>query len=458
MDLPFSDIKLLTQDTKIFYNNKQLISFFKETKLKYIQFLDLILNNPKYNGLEKNNIESHNPLLWEAAHPIFFLEKHCVRYLYPKDTYPLFPDTFHNDLYDSFIIPNEYRFTLKLASYKEILDYYDNLETKIIKFLEFIPQDQMSSTYYYMIMFVLLHIHMHLESFLFTNQFVYKVNPFKDDSITCQRTPFENQIPISIEFIKIPGGTFWQGYFNKSNKFAFDNESPNFKNKVNPFSVSKTLITHYMFKQFVDDGCYKEEKYWSFNGNLWRKHKLFNYCPMYWHKLQNKWHINYFDELIPLEQVYNHPIIHISWYEAEAFCKWVGGRMMKEPEWEYLATNASETYYPWGDSEKELQLCNLNYSKQWVSNVTENNPITNNKWGVEQLIGNCWEWCKEIIYPYDGFNIDPLYRESSYPFFGYKKICRGGAWCVPDYLISSYYRNSQEPDSRKQYIGFRVVI
>ena len=157
----------------------------------------------------------------------------------------------------------------------------------------------MSPTYYYMIMFVLLHIHMHLESFLFTNQLVYKVNPFKDALITCQRTPFENQIPISIEFIKIPGGTFWQGYFNKSNKFAFDNESPNFKNKVNPFSVSKTLITHYMFKQFVDDGCYKEEKYWSFNGNLWRKHKLFNYCPMYWHKLQNKWHINYFDELIP---------------------------------------------------------------------------------------------------------------------------------------------------------------
>ena len=85
------------------------------------------------------------------------------------------------------------------------------------------------------------------------------------------------------------------------------------------------------------------------------------------------------------------------------------------------------------------------------------NILTNNKWNIEQLIGNCWEWCSEVIYPYNGFSIDPLYREMSYPFFGEKKICKGGSWCVPNYLITSSYRNAQYPETRKQYIGFRIA-
>ena len=50
--------------------------------------------------------------------------------------------------------------------------------------------------------------------------------------------------------------------------------------------------------------------------------------------------------------------------------------------------------------------------------------------GVYGLYGNYWEWCEDPIYPYDGFVIDPVYREMSYPFFGFKKICRGGVWCT----------------------------
>ena len=64
-------------------------------------------------------------------------------------------------------------------------------------------------------------------------------------------------------------------------------------------------------------------------------------------------------------------------------------------------------------------ICNLNY-KNYIKPVNEYKEGNNLK-GVSQLIGNIWEWCEEPIYPYDGFTIDPVYREMSYPFFGFKK-------------------------------------
>ena len=104
-----------------------------------------------------------------------------------------------------------------------------------------------------------------------------------------------------------------------------------------------------------------------------------------------------------------------------------------------------------------VNLANLNYKYDGIQSVDSYNS-GNNKLGVQQLIGNIWEWCQEPIYPYNGFEIDPVYREMSYPFFGFKRICRGGAWCVPDYLINSKYRNAQKPECRIQYIGFRTCI
>ena len=102
-------------------------------------------------------------------------------------------------------------------------------------------------------------------------------------------------------------------------------------------------------------------------------------------------------------------------------------------------------------------LVNLNYKINRPLEVNDERLIFEKTlFGVQQLIGNVWEWCEEPIYPYDGFNIDPVYREMSYPFFGFKKICRGGCFAVPDYLIHSKYRNAQMPDCRIQFIGFRV--
>ena len=134
---------------------------------------------------------------------------------------------------------------------------------------------------------------------------------------------------------------------------------------------------------------------------------------------------------------YNHPV-NVTWYEAQAFCKFYNFRMLKESEWEYLADNKNNAIFDY----------------HFPVSIKEDKNV--NRHGIVGLYGNYWEWCEESIYPYDGFKIDPVYREMSYPFFGYKKICRGGAWCVPSFLATKTYRNAQLPDCYYQFISFRV--
>ena len=148
--------------------------------------------------------------------------------------------------------------------------------------------------------------------------------------------------------------------------------------------------------------------------------------------------------------------MHISYHEASAYCRWVGGRLPTESEYEYVSSNMGKTLFPWGNNNPSNDVSNINYL-QYIVPVNAYQSGDNQR-GVSQLIGNVWEWCDEVIYPYDGFTIDPVYREMSYPFFGYKKICKGGSFAVPDCLIHPSYRNAQYPDCRIQFIGFRVCI
>jgi iron(II)-dependent oxidoreductase len=258
--------------------------------------------------------------------------------------------------------------------------------------------------------------------------------------------------PINNVFINIPGGLFLQGSLINKNRISFDNEMPIFTKEIKSFWVSKYPITEYEYLEFVNAGGYTNKKYWDINAQLWLKSHNIN-APMYWFKKNSIWYRRQYDIIVKIGS--NLPVCNISWYEAKAYCLWKKCRLITESEWEYIATNLGKTEYPWGNDSPNHILCNLNYKNDYCVDV---NLYSNSdsKLGISQLIGNVWEWCAEDFYPYDYFLIDPIYREMSYPLFGQKKICRGGCFCVDDYLINSKYRNAQSPDCRIQFIGFRI--
>lgn len=401
----------------IFMN--QLISTFERT--------DIILKNLYNNnlsGLERNDeFGLTNPLLWEFGHILFFWEHMTMKYI---DNNNLIAK---KEIYDSFRIKRDYRFKINLLKINEIRDRLNNIKSFCLKKIAKRLQDPVLN---YLIRISHLHHEMHNESFLFTQQLL--------DLKLYNITDNDSLLLNNIDMIKINGGEFFQGANN--NEFSFDNELPSFKINIKSFNVSKYCITNYQYLKFIEAGGYNNKDYWLPEGWLWKEENNITE-PLYWKIINNNWHEKVWGNYIPIRL--NNPVIHISWYEARAFCSWKKSRLLTESEWEYLS---------YKDINYKIK-SNLDYTKGSTISVLKDKNINSN--GLVGLFGNCWEWCEDPIYPYDGYKIDPVYREMSYPFFGYKRICRGGAWCVPSFLITKSYRNAQSPECRYQYIGFRIA-
>ncbi len=379
------------------------------------------------NGLEFSDKEDTNPIIWQCGHILGFYYKFIIPNLSFGINIKYLPKKLL-DFYDSYLTPNKLRYdTNKLLSIDCIITIFIDLYSKL---KEYIIKNIINRVDKYLIFLGILHCDMHLEALYFSGKY-FNYGFFEEMIIT-------NNKLLTIEFVKIPKGQFIQGFIKENDILSFDNERPPFEQVIEEFSVSKYPITQHQFMEFIRNGGYFKREYWSEKGWLWKRNKSINY-PLFYRDLDDT----------------NLPIYHISYYEAEAYCKMFNYRLLYEKEWEYLATNGGDTLYPWGNK-MDSNKCNLDYSNE-VLEVNSENKKNVNKWGIEGLIGNIWEWCQDVIYPYDGFKIDPIYREMSYPYFGFKKICRGGCFNVPNYLIHSKYRNAQYPDCRIQYIGFRVV-
>uniref|UniRef100_A0A6C0J6R5 Sulfatase-modifying factor enzyme-like domain-containing protein n=1 Tax=viral metagenome TaxID=1070528 RepID=A0A6C0J6R5_9ZZZZ len=407
------------------FNCEQLFNNLIKT-FDIVEIIIDTIKTQKYNYTK--NIDYINPLIWELGHTLFFWEHICLK---PLNYNSLITK---REYYDSFRIARNDRFNLcKMLTIDEIENGYN----KILDY--FVPcMFNGNKSFLYLIRLGQLHQEMHNESFIFSNQLL-GINPFnkkvKDD---------KDPILKIIEMIDIPCNEFIQGVSFDSSEFYFDNEAPSFKQKVDNFKISKYCITNYQYLQFVKVGGYTKKEYWLEEGYSFITQKN-QTCPIYWKKKDNKWYQKYFDKYIPLQN--NHPVIYISWYEAMAFCKFNNCRLPYEKEWEYLAQMC--------ENEQKMD-AHLNYGDYNTISVLDDRSA--NSMDVVGLFGNCWEWCLEPLYPYDGFKIDPVYREMSYPFFGYKRVCRGGSWAVPEFLINSHYRNAQAQECTCQMIGFRIVI
>lgn len=454
---------------KLIIDSKKLIEYLNNIKKITISHINKLLILPP---ISETNDYCVTPILWQFGHIIHFYLKNtlyllCKKYNFKCNILNFYIkqfETTHNidfNLYfDSYYTSRNYRFEKKLCFHrlkiiyisiiKILICFIKNKTKKNHKVIN--ENTSLSPCSNYLIMLSILHNSMHNENYKFTNYYLLQqkiVTNHFTNYIICEDTPITN------ELIKISKGSFNQGSTINSIYLAFDNELPTFSIFINEFYVSKYCITEYEYIDFVKDNGYINDNNWSYNGLLWKKENNILH-PLYWFNNNNIWFRKHFNQIIKIGS--NLPMCNISYYEAEAYCKWKNVRLIQESEYEYLATNHGTTLYPWGNNPISNTLCNLNNSNNShnycvnVDSYTNGNNIDD----VSQLIGNVWEWCENVIYPYNGFIIDPIYREMSYPYFGQKKICRGGCFCVDPYLIHSKYRNAQLPECRIQFIGFRV--
>ncbi len=266
----------------------------------------------------------------------------------------------------------------------------------------------------------------------------------------------EKPIPVEIEqnSIEIKGGLYDMGY-NGTN-FCYDIELPEHKIYLNNYKIDAFPVTNEQYLEFIEDGGYETYKYWLSDG--WEKVEKNEWsAPMYWKKIKDDWRIH--DFLGPRKLNPKEPVCHVSYYEADAYCKWAGKRLPTEAEWEKAAcwneNKQQKTIFPWGNDQPTEQRANLLESYQWGCAEVGSYPDGASYHGCHQMIGDVWEWTSSEFTGYPGFKSG--FDEYNDKWFSNQKVLRGGSFGTPKISIRGSYRNFFRLDERWLFSGFRCV-
>lgn len=385
--------------------------------------------------------ETVNPFLWELGHVAFFYDVFLLGVLDQGE--PLLGGA--PGLYDSFRVDHDDRWSLPLPDLDTTLDYMRRVQEAVVRRLD-VREPDARETYHYLLS--VLHEDMHGEAFTYMRQTLEFASPQLGE----QAKP-AGPLPGDVE---IPGRTFWLGA-SEEEPFVFDNEKWAHPVEVPSFRIARAPVTNAEFRDFVEDAGYLRPELWGMEGRVWRN-RTGALHPVYWARGESGWLRRSFDTMRPLEP--HAPVDHVTWYEAEAWCNWAGRRLPSEAEWELAACGdpgglpESKRRYPWGDEPPTAERANLDARFCGPVDVGAL-PGGDSAFGCRQMLGNVWEWTASPFYPFPGYVIDQPYKEYSAPWFGYRKVLKGGAWATRSRLARPGYRNFFQPYRSDIFAGFR---
>jgi iron(II)-dependent oxidoreductase len=255
------------------------------------------------------------------------------------------------------------------------------------------------------------------------------------------------------ETVRIPGGPFLMGA--SAAGFAYDNERPRHEVDVADFEIDRVQVTNGDYLEFVEDGGYERREWWSEEGWAWREETDAT-RPLYWTADGRERRFDSIDAIDP-----RLPVMHVCWYEADAYARSRGKRLPTEAEWEKAASWApggadGPRAFPWGDEPADTERANLD---QLAFGPAPAGAYARgaSAYGVLGMVGDAWEWTASDFVEYPGFRAFP-YREYSAVFFGGEyKVLRGGSWATRPTVIRNTFRNWDYPQRRQIFCGFRCA-
>lgn len=254
--------------------------------------------------------------------------------------------------------------------------------------------------------------------------------------LTLPQSDIQPHTPDLREMIFVPAGEFWMGSDDKD-----DNERPMHKSLVEDFYIDPVPVTNRQFMQFVTETGYVTEAEELGRGwiwvNEWREVEKASWrCPQ--------------GPGSSVDDRLDHPVVLISWNDAQAYCQWAGKRLPTEAEWEKAARGTDGRRWPWGN---EWDKSRLNSGEAGPGTTT---PVTAYKdgksvYGCKDMAGNVWEWVQDCYKPYPGNN-------SKDEDFGDKyRVLRGGSWDSFGHNARCANRTRNLPRACVNVNGFRTA-
>ncbi|MFE9116611.1 ergothioneine biosynthesis protein EgtB [Streptomyces sp. NPDC007172] len=387
-----------------------------------------------------------SPLVWDLAHIGNQEEQWLLRAVAGQEA--IRPEI--DSLYDAFEHPRAARPTLPLLAPAEARRYAADVRGRALDVLESTPlRGGPLTDAAFAFGMIAQHEQQHDETMLITHQL--RSGPA---ALTAPEPPTGTTDGLPAEVL-VPGGPFTMG--TSTEPWALDNERPAHHRVVSAFHLDTTPVTCGAYLRFIEDGGYREERWWEPAGwAMVREHDLG--APLFWRQEGGQWLRRRFGvtEPVPLEE----PVLHVSWYEADAYARWAGRRLPTEAEWEKAArhdpVSGRSRRYPWGDADPTAAHANLG-QRHLRPAPAGAYPEGRSPLGVGQLMGDVWEWTSSDFLPYPGFVAFP-YREYSEVFFGPgHKVLRGGAFSVDEVACRGTFRNWDLPVRRQIFAGFRTA-
>jgi len=386
-----------------------------------------------------------NPVLWEIGHIAWFHEFWTLRHIAQRT--PLVERC--DSLWDSSNVAHRTRWHLDLPDREGTLRYMVEVLTRQEDLLGRGIDDE--ARYFYDL--AIRHEDMHVEAQAYMRQTSSNAPP---QGLGKAASSQAGGLPGDAA---VPGGSWLLGS-SAAEGFVFDNEKWAHPVELTPFRIARAAVTNAEFAAFVDEDGYRRREFWCDAGWAWREARDARH-PVYWiAKRDGVWLARRYRETQPLAP--NAAVVWVNWFEASAWCRWAGRRLPSEAEWEAAAIGEAagdrlddaHRRWPWGDQPPTTARANLDFAYDGPIDVGAL-AGGDSAFGCRQMIGNVWEWTASDFLPFEGFVADP-YKDYSQPWFGTRKVLRGGCWATSARVARPAYRNFFTPERNDVLAGFRT--
>jgi gamma-glutamyl hercynylcysteine S-oxide synthase len=298
---------------------------------------------------------------------------------------------------------------------------------------------------------ILEHEEMHQE----TLRYMFHRLPFIQKTAPAGYHPRTKGAPAPAAWVRVPAGRATSGVDRTAIPFGWDNECPAWPIEVPGFTIERHDVTNARFLEFVEAGGYRDARWWTADDWQWRQTEGLLH-PLFWECIDDAWFWRGMFGLIPLPESWP---VYVSLAEASAFARWRGARLPTEGEFQRAAygSPAGEREHPWGDGAPMPRHGVFDFAS-WDPEPAGSHPDGASAWGVEDLVGNGWEWTSTAFAPFPGFRATPSYPEYSADFFdGEHFVLKGASPATARELLRPTFRNWFRRRYPYVYATFRCV-